>query len=60
VLVIVGGNLADYRREFRNIRQVGTVASRYARADEIGVPVFVAYGPRGGIERFWAQARHFD
>jgi phage shock protein PspC (stress-responsive transcriptional regulator) len=60
VLIIVGGYAREYRSTVRNLRLVGVVANPYARADQIGVPVYVARGLRGGIARFWSRVQHLD
>ena len=60
VFIIVGGRKSDYDRAFVDIRQVATVADRYARPDEIGLRIFVARQLRLNPLRFWRSTRHYD
>lgn len=60
VLIFVGGTRAGLARDFRTVRQVGTVSDRYARPDQIGVPIFIARDPIHDFAQSWPQRQHFD
>lgn len=60
VVIFVGGTRAAHARDFRSVTQVAVVHDRYARPDQIGVPIFIARDPIADFARTWPRRRHYD
>lgn len=60
VVIILGSNLADNSKIFEQVEQKGTVVSKYAMPYESNLPVFVGREPKGSLEEFWPDLRHYD
>jgi hypothetical protein len=60
VLVILGGDVDDYRAVFDSVAVVDTVRAPYAMPYERDLPVSVARRPRMTIEQVWPRVRSYN
>ena len=60
VLIIVGGNIADHRRVFRDVQRVETVHAPDAMPYEDDLPIYIARDPKVDLSRWWPPLRHDD
>ncbi|HEY2954183.1 MAG TPA: glycosyltransferase family 39 protein [Candidatus Eisenbacteria bacterium] len=59
VMIVVGGDLADNQRAFRELTRVGIVRSRYAMPYEQDLPVYVGRGLRIPMRELWPMVRRY-
>jgi hypothetical protein len=59
VVIAVGLSREALGESFAEVTQADTVVSRYARADETNLPVFVCRKPKRSIAEIWSRAKRF-
>jgi len=59
VMIVVGGDLEDNQRVFRDLVRAGTVRSKYSMPYEQGMPVYIGRGLKIPIRELWPQLRMF-
>lgn len=60
VLIILGSNLENNSKFFEQVEQKGFVVSEYAMPYESNLPIFVGRNPKGSLEEFWPELKHYD
>ena len=53
VMIVVGGDLEDNQRVFRELTRVGTVRSKYAMPYEQDMPVYIGRGLKIPMRELW-------
>jgi len=59
VMIVVGGDLEDNQRVFREVTQVGTVRSKYSMPYEQDLAVYVGRGLKIPVRELWPQVRMY-
>ncbi len=59
-LIILGGNLRDHAKTFREVEQVGTSTCDYCMPYENNVPVFICRGLIRDIGVAWSEAKSYN
>ena len=52
-MVVVGGDLEDNQRVFRELTRVGTVRSKYAMPYEQDMPIYIGRGLKIPMRELW-------
>ena len=60
VLIIIGGDAADFAQVFNSVEQVQVFTHEYVMPYENNLPIFVCREPRITIGEVWAQVKHYD
>lgn len=60
VVIIIGGDAADYTRIFKSVEQAGLFTHEYVMPYENNLPIFVCREPQFTISEIWPQLKHYD
>lgn len=60
ILIILGGNEADYKRAFNNVKQVATFQHKYVMPYENNLPIYLCRGIKLPLKMLWPYFKHFD
>ena len=59
VMIVVGGDPADYARKFGSVRVAGATDDPYAMPYE-NRPIYVLRNMREKLDRYWPQVKHYE
>lgn len=60
VLIIIGGNAADHRRVYADVREIARVHSAYAMPYENDLPIYIARRPKIEFTQIWPQSKSYN
>lgn len=59
VVIVIGGDARDERRQFARVERAGTWTSRYAMPYERDLPIWVCRGIRVPLRELWPEVRRY-
>ena len=60
VVIIIGGERAEYERQFRSVSVEGQIDDPYAMPYETNVPIYVLRGLNEPLAKLWPKIKHYD
>jgi len=60
IVVIIGGDAANYMRIFNSVERVGLFTHEYVMPYENNLPIFVCREPQVTIGEIWPQLKHYE
>jgi len=60
IVIILGGNEADYKRAFNKVKKVATFRHKYVMPYENNLPVYLCRGIKLPLKELWPYFKHFD
>ena len=59
VMIVIGGDRADYEEIFDSVEQAGLFKHDYVMPYENNLPLFVCRGLKGTIDELWPRVKHY-
>ncbi len=60
VMIVIGGDRADYESKFRSVKVVGRIDSLYAMPYETDKPIYVLRGLKVPLLVLWPKLKHYE
>jgi hypothetical protein len=60
VVIVIGGNLAEMKTQFRSVEQAGFIDTPYAMPYETGKPIYVLRDAKVPLAAMWSGLKHYQ
>ena len=60
VIIVIGGDLAEKKTQFRSVEQAGFIDTPYAMPYETGKPIYVLRDAKVPLDTMWPELKHYE